>query len=212
VRRFNCGATPSTICSGQKLCPAARPVVVGSRRRRAVKPRFTSTRDGNLLHTVIMMTSAERTVALLATAFVCGVGLWRLFVRWFSGPPAADPWGPELTAAVNSDEAIPLCPRCQSPHADWAWFCPECGAAVGLCNNVNPYLYVFSLGEVLRTGTQERFRANWLTLSGYVLLALCEYNIFAPVYWFLLFRNFRDHRQGALPEDSQPQPSSSAPA
>lgn len=138
-----------------------------------------------------------------------GYFLWRLLL-WFRKPVPPDPWGPDLAAALELPDATPICPHCQTPHALNRWFCSECGRAVGDFNNVNPYLYLFSLGEVLREGTSGRVRKSWLTVAGYVILSLAEYVIFAPIYWFFLFRNLsrNDHPSPAasLPPVTPPAP------
>jgi hypothetical protein len=69
---------------------------------------------------------------------------------------------------------------------------------------VNPYLYLFSLGEVLREGTSGRVRKSWLTVAGYVILSLAEYVIFAPIYWFFLFRNLSRKEEQQTAESVPP--------
>ncbi len=134
------------------------------------------------------MNSPETTVGVLAAILLVVIVGGRLLAVWFRGPVKPDPWGAEVSQALV--EAPPLCLHCQTPHSEAACFCPNCGAAVGEFNNVSPYLYIFSLGEALRAGTQDRAPRRGLALAGYVLIALAEYAIFAPVYWFFLFRNY----------------------
>ena len=86
-------------------------------------------------------------------------------------------------------DATPVCPHCQCPHETTQWFCPEGGRAVGDYNNLSPYLYIFSLGEVLREGTSGHFRKSWFTIAGFLLVSFAEYFVLAPIYWFFLFRN-----------------------
>jgi hypothetical protein len=52
-------------------------------------------------------------------------------------------------------------------------------------------LYLFALGDGLRTGTTGRFAVTPLTVAGYLILSTCEYLVFAPIYWFFLIRNIR---------------------
>ena len=115
----------------------------------------------------------------------------RQLTRWIqTAPLTADPWGPEIEAAINRPDAAPICQKCFTPHAETAWFCEKCGCAVGTCNNWMPYVRVFSEGEVLRNGLNEKLRVNALTIVGYLVMSLyCYYVVFAPVYWFFLFRN-----------------------
>lgn len=127
-------------------------------------------------------------IVIVATVLI-GWLVVRSFRAWLAKPVSPDPWGPEVAEALEQPDATPLCPRCQCPHELNHWFCPECGHSVGDYNNFSPYLYLFSLGEVLRDGTSGRFRKSWLTVTGYLMLSLIEYVVFAPIYWFFLFRN-----------------------
>jgi hypothetical protein len=119
------------------------------------------------------------------------VGLWRLLAWWLRAPAKPDPWETEAVALGDPSAADPLCLHCLEPHPDTAWFCPHCGAPVGDFNNYSPYLYVFTVGEVLRTGTSGRFPRNWVTLSGYFLVSVTEYLVLAPLYWVFLILNLR---------------------
>jgi hypothetical protein len=119
----------------------------------------------------------------------------RAFIVWVrEAQPKPDPWGSEVDQLLKDDLLPRTCPRCSAPHEDTAWFCPECGAAVGDYNNCNPYLGAFSLGEVLRTGTFGRFKISPLVVLGYVVWPVaipisglgCLY---APVYWTLFALN-----------------------
>ena len=128
-------------------------------------------------------------IGVLVAIGIGGVILVRAFKIWFAKPATPDPWGPEVTAAMDEPNATAVCPHCQCPHEVTSWFCSECGRSVGDYNNLNPYLYLFSLGEVLREGTSGRLRKSWLTVAGFIFLSLIEYVVFAPIYWFFLFRN-----------------------
>lgn len=142
------------------------------------------------------LSQAEWTVAIMGAAVIAGYFVWRLYCYWSRPPRTPDPWGPEVTEALRSPDATPVCPHCQCLQVANRCFCPECGHAVGDYNNVSPYLYLFSLGEVLREGTSGRVRKSWLTVTGFIMLSLVEYVVFAPIYWFFLFRNLvrtKDH-------------------
>jgi len=135
------------------------------------------------------MTESERLVGLCGILALCLVGLWVVFRRLASGPPPAEPWDREVAEALDRDDCTPLCHHCLTPHPPAAYFCPECGAAVGACTNLLPYPYLFSIGHALRVGTSETFRRSPLTVSGFVLFALAEYGPFVPIYWIKLVRN-----------------------
>ena len=149
------------------------------------------------------LSQSEWTAALIGAAVIVGYLLWRFVRYWKRLPVSPDPWGHEIAEALESPDATPVCPHCQYPNVANRWFCPECGCAVGDYNNVNPYLYLFSLGEVLRTGTSGPVRKSWLTVTGFILLSLLEYVVFAPVYWFFLYRNLSG-KTALKPEEDAP--------
>ena len=135
------------------------------------------------------MHSPEYQVALLA---VMGLGLMGALaaIRWlFSGPLQPDPWGEQIAVALDEPESAPVCHRCLTEQSSVAHFCPQCGAAVGECNNVLPFEQIFSEGEVFRNGTTLKVRPRFLVVTGYLILSLAAYTIFAPVYWFFFLRN-----------------------
>jgi len=106
-------------------------------------------------------------------------------------PIKSDPWSPEVEEALHQADAVPLCHKCFTPQPPGSWFCQQCGSAVGPYNNWMPYVYVFSQGEVFRNGVTEKIRINALTVTGYLLFSLSSYIVFAPIYWFYLFRNLK---------------------
>jgi hypothetical protein len=150
------------------------------------------------------MNSGELVVGVVAATVIVGWFVVSAFRRWLAKPVTPDPWGAEVTDAINQPEAVPVCLYCQCPHEPNRWFCAECGHAVGDYNTVNPYLYIFSLGEVLREGTSGNIRKSWLTVTGLVVLSLVEYFVLAPIYWFFLFRNLSRKRNHAEPEPTPP--------
>jgi len=126
--------------------------------------------------------------ALVILAAVAGA--LYTFMKWVGiGKPCPDPWGPEVDAAVNEPEAVPVCHRCFAPQDPESWFCPECGAAEGRYNNYLPFINIFSEGEVFRAGVSDNMRPNFLIVVGYLLISLSAYFVFAPVYWYFLFKN-----------------------
>lgn len=140
-------------------------------------------------------------LSILVMAVAVGYGI----VRWFrnSTTVSPDPWGPEIEHLIQNSDAPPLCHRCFTPQSSQAWFCPECGTSVGPYNNYMPYVYIFSQGEVLRSGINDHIRHSFLVVVGYLLFSLGSYSIFAPVYWYLLFRNLRRHIPESTDEHNQ---------
>ncbi len=145
--------------------------------------------------------SPEMKVAALATALMVGVGLVRL-AQWLQAKPtSADPWDAETDLKLEEAEARPLCVRCLCPYEETDWFCPQCGRATSPTTNWMPYLDELSMGDVLRHGTGGRIPVKPLTVIGYVVLALTQYFIFAPIYWWQLWQNVRRWRHDRLTAD-----------
>lgn len=95
---------------------------------------------------------------------------WWLIVWVRNAPVTPDPWGSEIGKLLA--DAPETCPHCSTPQPPTAWFCEHCGRAVGRYNNWMPYVYVFSQGEMLRSGTSEPQRNRPLIVMGYALLSL----------------------------------------
>lgn len=130
-------------------------------------------------------------LVLLIIAALCVIAV-RRFLRWFRNVPISpDPWAGPAAQDWNAETATEVCHRCSQPHSPTQSFCTHCGTAVGPYNNCMPYVYLFSQGEVLRTGVIGRFRVNALTILGFLTYSLACYLIFAPIYWCFLVRNIR---------------------
>jgi hypothetical protein len=140
------------------------------------------------------MEKSELFAALIGMGVLAVLGCWRLLVWIKTAPVKPDPWDDATEAAVQAEDAVPVCHHCLTPVPPDQWFCKHCGAAVGPYNNWMPYVHVFSEGEVLRNGVLDRVRRSPITIVGYVLLSLAQYLIFAPVFWFFLFRHWRQVR------------------
>ncbi|MCX6895436.1 MAG: zinc ribbon domain-containing protein [Verrucomicrobia bacterium] len=130
------------------------------------------------------------------------VALWRFIVWIRDAPRTPDPWDAEFEQKIQ-DPALPeTCHHCSTPQPPGAWFCSHCGNAVGPYNNLMPYLHVFSEGEVLRNGVTGRFQNRWLIATGFFLMTLGVYPLFAPVYLLLLLSHLkRSHRNAAASGD-----------
>jgi hypothetical protein len=80
---------------------------------------------------------------LVTYGIVAGAGYG--LVRWLkSAETTPDPWGPDIEQHVHDPQTPALCLRCLIPQQDDAWFCPECGSAVGPYNNYMPFVVIFS--------------------------------------------------------------------
>lgn len=150
------------------------------------------------------LSKGDQTIALLGLIVLALGAVW-MFVRWlFGGPVQPDPWSEDVARELASDEAVPLCHRCFTPHHPLEHFCPNCGAPVGECTNLLPFPYLFSIGHMLRIGTSGEYKRSPLTIAGFLLVGIVEYSLFAPLYWVMfLLRLFRGN--------STPKPAGQAP-
>ena len=113
--------------------------------------------------------------------------------RWISAKP--DPWSKEVDDAIRGPDAVPVCHRCFASQENARWFCPECGTATGTYNNLMPYIWTFSLGEVARSGVHPTARFTPARTAGYVAFGIWQYQILAPVYFVCLYLNHRRQKR-----------------
>jgi hypothetical protein len=123
-------------------------------------------------------------IVVVSIVVLCRFYLW---VRELRCTP--DPWGPEIESALDSPDAVPLCQDCLTAQQHNGWFCPECGAAVGKYCNWLPGVYIFSIGEVVRSGVNERFRLTVPIAIGYLLVLFQSFACLAPILWIFVLRN-----------------------
>jgi hypothetical protein len=143
----------------------------------------------------LMPHSSEMLVAVAATVMVA-IGLLRKFLLdTMASPMPADPWSAEVELQMESDNALPLCPRCLEAHQPSAVFCPTCGNPVSEFATIFPLESYWSLGDVLRTGTSGRFHVSPLTVLGYTLMPLAFTTLLAPFYWYQMSQNIGRNRQ-----------------
>ena len=136
-------------------------------------------------------------VAGFATGGLVLAAFWRLIVWVREAPLKPDPWDTTVEQLIQKPETPEACPHCSTPQSPGAWFCPQCGRAVGPYNNLMPYVQVFSEGEVFRNGASGRFRRRPLILIGYFLISLGMFSVLAPIFWISLLWNF--HPPGGPP-------------
>lgn len=143
--------------------------------------------------------SGNASVEFVLGLFLAGcIVVWlviHFLVRWYcSGKVRPDPWGDKFSEAVNREDAVEICHRCFEPQKASACFCPHCGGAVGPFNNLMPFEQLFSVGEVVRAGVTEKVHP-W-TIPGFVLIAISQYLVFAPLYLYFFFKNLSRQRAG----------------
>jgi hypothetical protein len=51
-----------------------------------------------------------------------------------------------------------------------------------------PYMQIFPVGDMLRSGVSGPPEPRWGVQVFLVLVSLTQYSIFAPVYWYWMFR------------------------
>ena len=151
---------------------------------------------------MIAASAPNQLVGCLALGGLVFAGFWRLIVWVRSSPIHPDPWDAATEEKLSALETVEVCHHCSTPQPANAWFCEYCGSAVGPYNNLMPYVCIFSQGEILRNGVNARMRKSPLTVFGYLLYSLGNYAVFAPLYWFLLFKQFKrlDEEQLTGPE------------
>lgn len=140
------------------------------------------------------MIPASHSEMLIANLAIGGlaIGFSLKLIAWVrDAPTTPDPWDAATGEKLSAPETEQACHHCSAPQKPDAWFCPHCGIAVGPYNNLMPFVYAFSIGEVLRNGVSARMRKNPLVIIGYMIFSLGNYFIIAPLYWILFFVNLR---------------------
>jgi hypothetical protein len=152
----------------------------------------------------------DRHIGMLAITGLAAYGIL-VFVRWMlQGPKTPDPWGDEVAAEIEGENAQPLCPHCLARHGELEHFCPDCGAPVGACTSLMPPLYLFSIGHILRMGTAGTFKRSPFLVAGYFFASftgfafLTPFGLLTPVYWFMLLKNITRLRSSNQPGAEPP--------
>lgn len=112
----------------------------------------------------------------------------RLLRNYFTNTRSPDPWSGDIDRETRKRSAIPICTNCLSPQFGHHWFCPNCRFPSGNFVHVMPYLYLFTLGEVLRRGVTGPPEKGAFRKLGLVILSFQSYAVFAPIYWFWMVR------------------------
>jgi hypothetical protein len=150
----------------------------------------------------------------MGIAVLIGAAGWRV-VQWLiTQPRTPDPWDRQVAETIEEDDCPRVCYHCLSEHDAAAHFCPHCGVSVGVCTNLMPPLYLSSIGDVFRAGTEGTYRRSPFLTAGYFFAAFVAYALVAPlfflvpVYWFKLLRS-RFGPQNGNPAGSPPPVASS---
>jgi hypothetical protein len=121
---------------------------------------------------MVPATSPNQLIGELALGGLGLAAFWRLTVWVRESPVRPDPWDAETEQKLSDPAAKQVCHHCFTEQRDNCWFCPGCGSAVGQCNNVMPYLNLFSEGEILRNGVTGKIRLSPFIIFGYLLFSL----------------------------------------
>ena len=125
---------------------------------------------------------------------MCLYVLGTVMAKWFRRVPIApDPWDAKIAAGPEDDLSVPVCHHCFTPLEPRGWYCPQCNSSVGPYNNCLPFPRAFALGEVFRNGVHEHIGGGAIVVLGYLLSSAVQYSIFAPVYWYFLFKNLANY-------------------
>lgn len=158
------------------------------------------------------LSDSEATVALLGILLVIGGSLWSL-LQWIAASPTRpDPWGEEIAGELTRGDCPQLCHRCFTPHDASAHFCSECGATVGTYTCILPPLCYYSIGDVMRPGTEGTYRRSALLIGGFFIAALSYvYWVIFPlgviclvVYWVKLFKHIPKNRSPGKDDPGPP--------
>ena len=144
----------------------------------------------------------EMLVANIAVGALVIALIWRLIVWVRDSPTKPDPWDAATESKLAEPGAVQVCHHCLTEQPENSWFCRRCGSAVGPYNNLMPYVCIFSEGEVYRNGASGKLRPSPLILTGYFLLSF-TFGLLAPIYWVMLFRNWRRMKK-EMPEPEPP--------
>jgi hypothetical protein len=162
------------------------------------------------------LSQSEATVALIGLTVLICAAIWRLLRSIVAGPTSPDPWNEEVAAELLRDDCPQICHLCLTPHDPASHFCSRCGAMAGTYTCLIPPLYLYSIGNVFRSGAEGTYRRSWCLIASYFLAAF-SYLYWVPfpvgclalfVYWKRLFKNVPVDRslvedEGRSPANSQ---------
>jgi len=143
------------------------------------------------------LSQSEAAIALIGITVLNCAGIW-LLIRWIAtSPTSPNPWDEQVAAELALEDCSQICHRCLTPLDSSIHLCSHCGAMVGTHTGLVPPLYLYSIGDVFRAGTEGTYRRSSFLIVGYAFAAFI-YLFWVPfpisvlvlfVYWNKLFKN-----------------------
>ena len=100
-----------------------------------------------------------------------------------------DPWVAELSEKETKeifDEGNALCVNCVHPDSNPRWFCDYCGCPTGHYSPYMPFVYLYWIGWLFRSGVDGSVKLTKFRVLGFMVTSLMEYGFFVPLYWYRL--------------------------
>ena len=151
------------------------------------------------------LSQSEATVALIGIMILICAAIW-LLVRWIAtSPTSPNPWDEQVAAELAHDDSSQICHRCLTPHDSSIHFCSHCGAMVGAYTSLIPPLYLYSIGEVFRAGTEGTYRRSLFLIIGYFFAAFTYiFWVPPPISLLILWMRPKRSHHGFRKGDSSP--------
>lgn len=149
------------------------------------------------------LSESERLVVILGVVGLAACAAWKWIGNLLKTQPTPDPWDDQTLLLDNAD-ALPICHYCLKEHDALVNFCPHCGAAVGTYTNLMPPLYLYSIGDVFRAGTEGTYRRSRFLNGGFFFASFVAYALvtplffLVPIYWFKLLKNASAQNSGGI--------------
>lgn len=107
-----------------------------------------------------------------------------------------DPWvavlGQEETERIFEQGSV-LCTNCVHPESNPQWICERCGCPSGHYTPYMPFLKIYWVGWLFRSGVDGSVPTTKFRVLGLFLASVVQYGFFAPLYWYRLARASAGH-------------------